>query len=51
MLFKSGQYDVQIEKGGRWATVAWARGITAARAKEVIADLAARGEHARMVRL
>jgi hypothetical protein len=44
------RFRVEIEKSGSWVTVLWARFVSAKRAAEVIADLAAKGEHARMVR-
>jgi hypothetical protein len=44
------KFRVEVEKSGSWVTVDWARAVSARRAAEVIADLAAKGEHARMVR-
>ena len=44
-------YRVEIEKSGRWITVEWARAVHRLDAAAVIADLASKGERARMVRL
>jgi hypothetical protein len=43
------KFRVEVEKAGGWVTVDWARAVSARRADEVIADLAAKGEHARKV--